>query len=972
MKKILRHNSFAMKIIIPTLFTMLLQIILIVCAIFLGGPYKRLKSSETDSFISKVDLRETYFTSNMNNKWGNISDDAKNLNDEMAFFAKQNNIEINEFLSDTNYQDSYLNHLIKTDFFFSKIIERNQVNNVFILLNNTIENTKKQGIFLRYNDEFSRQLDDRKVLVETASNNIKEHLLYDYNYSLSTHYEEVFDLDHISNLSFIDKPMLAAQNVDLNFHDTNKLAYWNDHFSYHEQETISCTVPLVYNEVCYGILGVAIPKNYLVKTLKTFNNSDTSVDNVSLLRHDNNYDVVLSEVIDPTLNNIDFNTIGVNAIANKNSQIKRTKDLCYYEKEISLYSKDSPYNEHWCIIGVSTIDDVYIASKSISDHIIVSVVIVCIIGVVAEILVVLFINKPIKKVVSNLNNNNHQFHNCKTNIYEIDMLLEEVRKSQNSSLDLPDRLNHIADLANLDFGVAEYNSVSQKFNISKKCRSLICDREDRISYGEFSKLIVEFKLNSVDTRNDGIVFVNYKNEYILFNTHVNGDETTFVFSNITSAYNEKSRLEYERNYDILTGIYNRNGFIKKLTTIRNLVDISSSFLMFIDLDNLKNVNDRFGHSEGDNYIKATAKAINLADENVISSHFSGDEFYVFAYGKKEKLEEIIQRIKTRITQSSIVVGNEKYPLNVSAGIVFNSDEIINLKEFIKRADFAMYEIKKSSKNAFGYFNKEHYIAFKYQQDLTTVFNNMISTKDYSFAYQPIVNLIDGKILGYESLFRANHELLKSPKTVIEIASLNGKLNEIEEMSFNTVDQFVTLKGSKGKYLFINSLANHLLSRETFKSFVKKIEREKLQVVIEVTEDEVSTSNVIKQKLDDAQKAHAFIAVDDYGTGYNTISSLLDYNPKFVKIEQTFIKDIDKNSIKLDLAKSMVNFCKQNNIFIIAEGVETVAEFNVVLELGIDFAQGYFIGRPCKTLEDISPQSKQLIKQFNEFKKLDSE
>lgn len=442
----------------------------------------------------------------------------------------------------------------------------------------------------------------------------------------------------------------------------------------------------------------------------------------------------------------------------------------------------------------------------------------------------------------------------------------------------------------------------------------------------------------------------------------------------SSAITELSRqIEKERDYDSLTGLYSRRAFNRKGEELfQNPQQLKHTALLMIDLDNLKNINDAFGHGWGDRYIRqAAACMINNMPPRCICARVSGDEFFVLLYGydNKESIRHILSRMTDAIRNETMNLPNGK-SLHVSAsgGIAWYPDDCQDLGTMMKYADFAMYQVKRSHKGESGDFDIQNYSENEFQIQSKKEFHAFLSHEIVEYYFQPIADAHTGKIVAYEALMRVNMPTLRSPEVIMKIAREENCLHEIERITiFKASEAFKRLLNlgviQEDSLLFVNSIANQHLYPQEVDLYVNKFSDVQSRMVIEITELE----NLDLESLNAKRNSPGFsglFALDDYGSGYNSEVNLLELAPRYIKVDMSIIRDIDKNKDKQGILENIVYYAHNRNMLIIAEGVETEAEARTAIQLGTDLLQGYFLARPSAIPSRIHPDALRLIQSLS--------
>ncbi len=237
---------------------------------------------------------------------------------------------------------------------------------------------------------------------------------------------------------------------------------------------------------------------------------------------------------------------------------------------------------------------------------------------------------------------------------------------------------------------------------------------------------------------------------------------------------------------------------------------------------------------------------------------------------------------------------------------------------------------------------------------------------FTYNFQPIINVNEKNVYAYEALMRSGAETKLSPIKIIKYSELLGRLADIEKATFmNVLKAIEGDPGSfEGKKVFLNSIPGVRLDGETRRRIDEKLKKYSTSVVVELTEEAQMSDEELGELNDKYAAMGIWTALDDYGTGYSNVSNLLRYMPKIVKIDRVLLSGIQDKPQKKHFVKDIIDFCHQNNMLALAEGVETSAELQMVIFLGADLIQGFYTGRPCaQPLEDISPALKSEIGRY---------
>lgn len=445
-----------------------------------------------------------------------------------------------------------------------------------------------------------------------------------------------------------------------------------------------------------------------------------------------------------------------------------------------------------------------------------------------------------------------------------------------------------------------------------------------------------------------------------------------LVEDVTVSMRERLRIEHERDYDTLTGLYNRRAFKRESESIfgRRKKIRHAAFIM-LDLDNLKYINDTFGHDWGDEYIRQAGMCLEEGTpKGTLCAHISGDEFNILFYGYESQnaIRKEISKLKREISSRIIRLPNgQEFHLSISGGIAWYPEDSNSLGVMRKHADFAMYQVKQTDKGRIAEFDQKAYEEKYRDSQIRKEFHRFVKEELVTYYFQPIISAKTGKIEAYEALMRANLPILKRPDVVMKIAREEGALREIERMTmFRAVEAFNDLREKNqikdDALLFINSIASQHMAAKDEIEFNNRYAELQKQIVIEITEEESIDYHALEIKRNAPGFEGAF-ALDDYGSGYSNEKSLLDLAPKYIKVDLSIIRDIDTDPDKQQIVENIVAYAHKRDMKIVAEGLETPEEIQKVLELEVDLLQGFYLARPEPVPGNINEDALKIIAAF---------
>lgn len=445
-----------------------------------------------------------------------------------------------------------------------------------------------------------------------------------------------------------------------------------------------------------------------------------------------------------------------------------------------------------------------------------------------------------------------------------------------------------------------------------------------------------------------------------------------LVEDVTVSMRERLRIEHERDYDTLTGLYNRRAFKRESESIfgRRKKIRHAAFIM-LDLDNLKYINDTFGHDWGDEYIRQAGMCLEEGTpKGTLCAHISGDEFNILFYGYESQnaIRKEISKLKREISSRIIrLPDGQEFHLSISGGIAWYPEDSNSLGVMRKHADFAMYQVKQTDKGRIAEFDQKAYEEKYRDSQIRKEFHRFVKEELVTYYFQPIISAKTGEIEAYEALMRANLPILKRPDVVMKIAREEGALREIERMTmFRATEAFADLREKKrikgDTLLFINSIASQHMAAKDEIEFNNRYAELQKQIVIEITEEESIDYHALEIKRNAPGFEGAF-ALDDYGSGYSNEKSLLDLAPKYIKVDLSIIRDIDTDPDKQQIVENIVAYAHKRDMKIVAEGLETPEEIQKVLELEVDLLQGFYLARPEPVPGNINEDALKIIAAF---------
>jgi len=417
----------------------------------------------------------------------------------------------------------------------------------------------------------------------------------------------------------------------------------------------------------------------------------------------------------------------------------------------------------------------------------------------------------------------------------------------------------------------------------------------------------------------------------------------------------EEQIRFRANYDSLTRLPNRANFIEHLaeSISRGRRSHGLTALLFIDLDRFKTINDTLGHDHGDQLIKqVAARILQATRETDVVSRLGGDEFTVLLNDVSDDIHAsiIAKNILARLAQPYTLDGHEVYA-SASIGITMCPSDGDDANTLLKNADMAMYEAKDQGRNTFRFFTSQMTDRAKQFMELDKDMRRALSQNELEVHYQPIYSTQEKTLLGVEALLRWRHQEkgLVLPAEFIAVAEETGLIEEIGlwvlRRACSEALPWLDNKLNPDFYLAVNismrqfkgGFDHHQLSRVLSETGFPAD-----RLLLEITETLLMDEDTrIRDELAEFRRMGVRLAVDDFGTGYSALSYLRDFPVSTLKIDRSFIRDINLGPNNRRLVEAIIAMARGLGLLTIAEGVETAEQGKLLVELKCDMVQGFF-------------------------------
>jgi len=439
-------------------------------------------------------------------------------------------------------------------------------------------------------------------------------------------------------------------------------------------------------------------------------------------------------------------------------------------------------------------------------------------------------------------------------------------------------------------------------------------------------------------------------------------------NNISQALNTTIKTLRERdatllrlaNHDSLTGLYNRNFFTEKLEKLA--ATNSTSALLFVDLDHFKYVNDTLGHEAGDRMLVQAARWLkhHLRKCDTLC-RFGGDEFTILIEETtQQKTVQLASNLVTMMNQHLVFIdSNQQFQVSCSIGVTMIDSDLYTPDEFLSQADLACHEAKRAGRNRHYFYEKLKNETGKMEEDIgwSRRIEAALKHNQFVLEYQPIVNVHTGNSDIYEVLLRLSGEddKLIPPSAFLPAAQRFGLMVEIDHWVIkHALMALANHRKLNPNIKFAINLSGHVFEEvNLFRIVQENIERYQIppeSLIFEVTEQvavqHIAEANLLIKKL---IALGCEFALDDFGSGFSSFNYLKHLPIHYIKIDGNFIENMTNDKTDQAMVRSMIQIAKSVGKFTIAEYVLDEDTMSLLKELGIDYAQGHYVGRPQQQL-----------------------
>ena len=712
----------------PLVMLILLQAAILLVSLYLSGIFSQVNSNERSILGKQVVNRANYLEIQMTQQWSDIAELAQSINRKTQAAIEQGAIRL-DLLENDSKEASKLIGMICTDMI--ETMYRNKNSGIYVIFNTSSLDGNvepKTGFHVRDLDptvnattQYSDLLLECAPISTVKAMNISTDTGWDTRYDFGTAYGDYFR-----------KPFMEAYRA------TRKLeavdyACWNSSAQSSLPSGLTYSMPLMLEDgTLYGVLGVELLDDYVSNSLP-YDELGFGTDGAYMLA-----------LFDKETNRATLKMVSGKTRLRRGETIALTpgKDGSYvFEQDgkklvtqmdrLTVYDMYAPFDsETWVLMGATTAQSLYAFSKRVSRMIQLAIALMLIFDAAGSVLIARRLSKPIEKLskevdIARMNENGIPRLSI-TGIREIDHFAEAFAGLSREAINTSTRFLRMLDMASVDIAGCEFDTskeadVTPAFATDNFFPLLGVPNGDagNVTLGQIKMLQSKMtdSILSVEKKGDSTLLhvrsLDGKERYVRLKETQIESRTIVLAEDVTTSTLERLRIERERDYDLLTGLYNRRAFYRFAGRLFDRPDkMKHAAVVMMDLDNLKRTNDTFGHEWGDRYIHEAAVCFlrNIPD-GTLCARVSGDEFNILfcGYDSREAVQRAIDRLVSGLENSHFnLPDGQATRIHVSGGIAWYPEDGTELMELIKCADFAMYQMKRNEKGRFGVFDRTQY------------------------------------------------------------------------------------------------------------------------------------------------------------------------------------------------------------------------------------------------------------------------
>lgn len=1006
----LRGQIFSLMAVIAVM-----ECVVLLLSVFLSGVFTELDAEAFRFFGNDAQERAQSLDSKTGLLIRNITTEVNAFSRDAQEIAEQSDTDLERlYLQDELYGEV----VEKCTIHLIEFLNGNAVSGAFFILNGS--NAHKDnphahsGVYLRDSAPGEQEDSNRNLQLEMGLMAVAK----EYGITAAPRWTLDMNLAQVSEAGFYINPIAAAMQYPRS--ETVRYGYWSPPGTVlpGTPESISYTLPLLDKAgKPFGVMGFEIALSFY--TTDYFTTSNLPYSNSFFAVSSGNNEVLDTSWIIPGgptahMHLAPGENLPIEEVPDTGGLYQTTLDdmgeMYCAVHPLTMYSKNSPFvNEEWILVGMVQKSVLNETSAQIRNVLFISMAVTLGVAFVAVFLLTFVSTRKISRLSKYINmlSPGTEIPPAPTQLREIDELTAAVvrlNKRVNAGAKVTSKMMELTQLPLGGFEVAEDMDavtlteyiyqllrLDRRAPVSKeKWHEIYKELTSRpaegyadvyqydasnlkkLRYGDVLPTAQDILLGQAPETDSEDVYhyaetSDDRQKWLRIIEAPTDNGSVGMILDVTADIEELMRLAHELDYDALTHLYNRTAF--KREAFKKIKDDPGKVgaLIFSDLDNLKYVNDTFGHEMGDKLITSASDMFRrFAEYGGIVARISGDEFAIFLYGFKSKDEilRIVDALREEYEQSYLLTPDgAKQKISFSSGVAWYPEDSEDIADLLKLSDYAMYEAKHTNKGSIFEFNENAHLKNAEMIEAREKITKLIDESRFHFDFQPIVDLRTDEIYGYEALLRSELPYFTSPEDILAAARTQSRLSQLESAvimkALFVVSRNMDVIGSRK--IFINSGSGQRLSDREIDT-IRHIYRDILpQIILEITEAENNDPQQMAHKLRVIRELGIHVALDDFGEGYANETRIVAMQPNIVKLDIPLIQGMHEDAEKQHTIENLVVFCHGRGIRVSAEGVEKEEDLRTAMRLGMDYAQGLLLGKPHAEFRTLSERAHEALR-----------
>lgn len=966
-----RTTSLRTRLVIIMSILVLIQSVAFAFSLRFSHVYSTLNEETHRLFSQTADARVQEYNSAIGKLAYGVAKETEELAAELSQLSEQQGIRsVNLHRENETYLQAALTGMQSV----MRLLQRNTVTGAFFVLNGSNAHPEDidahSAVYIRNSSPGSASFDMDACEIEVGPSIVAQ--LYQMTTAVNWSLDLSLDSTAGGFNSFYQMPVAAALANPGS--ELERYGHWSTPIDVlgDKVDAVYYTVPLLDDDgTPFGVMGVEIALNlfaqaYLPNSELPYNNSFYAIASVEEGEILLDWVIPSGPVASVYLTQGAHMEIGDSKIDGFCTvEVPGLGEMCCYMQPLRTYSANSPFaDEVWTLLGFVPREVMHEAATSVNRNLNTSLVVAAVIAFV----LIFFLSSSLTTRISGLSkyveglSPNQEIRYEPTGMREIDDLVSalsalnrNVRKAERS-------ISRMLELTLLPIGGFDVSEDMGYVTLTEFVRSLLDIPSNALITNDVWDKVFAILISKPAPGYENIYQFSSLDhpdvKWLRIVTATTPGGVVGVIVDVTKDIEEHRRLAHELDFDALTHLYNRDAFKREAYAKITKEPQKLGAMIFADLDNLKQINDTYGHDTGDMLIMQAGKMFSQFEKyGGLAARISGDEFAVFLHGyeTEDELRKVISE-QYRMNQEFILTApdGKRHYIKYSSGMSWYPKDAADVTDLLKLADFAMYEAKHTEKGAFFEFDPETYSENMTSLERRETISRFLDDAAISFAYQPIVNVKTGDVFGYELLMRSLEPKLNTPMDILAAAASHSKLGQLESLvmlkAFESISENASIPGDAK--LFINSIPSQTLPSDEMEYLRNEYPDIFERVLIEITAAEGGTANAVS-KFGFISETGMGIAVDGYVPTEKEKMPRVPEKTAIVKLDMSIMQGIHASAGKQVHVRELVEACHENGILIVAEGIEDYDDLAAVSALGIDYAQGYYLGRPDMEVKGIS-------------------